>query len=149
MQAQDCQEEEDEYVFAVTDDVQGGGKITLTVGYSIVGAIEEATYCMSRKGAKKLYVYGAATRLEVIGTFIADLTVGSKCVSAEFTVIKGRKEPLLGRESAIALGVLKLQGPLNLVADYSEITRRYKDIFTGIGKFKDFQLKLHIDQQIQ
>ena len=114
-----------------------------------MGTIEEATYCVSRKGAKKLHVYGAVTPLEVIGTFIADLTVGCKCVSAEFTVIKGRKEPLLGRESANELGVLKLQGPLNLVADYSEITRRYKDIFTGIGKFKDFQLKLHIDQQIQ
>ena len=114
-----------------------------------MGAIEEATYCVSRKGAKKLYVYGAVTPLEVIGTFIANLTLGSKCVSAEFTVTKGQKEPLLGRESANELGVLKLQGPLNLVADYSEITRRSKDIFTGIGKFKDFQLKLHINQQIQ
>ena len=113
MQAQDCQEEEDEYVFAVI-----GGKITVYIG-------------------------------GIIGTFIENLTVGSKCISAEFTVIKERKEPLLGSESAIELGVLKLQGPLNLVADYSEITRRSKDIFTGIGKFKDFQLKLHIDQQIQ
>ena len=114
-----------------------------------MGAIEEATYCVSRKGAKKLHAYGAVTPLEVIRTFVANVTVGSKCVSAEFTVTKGQKEPLLGRESAIELGVLKLQGPLNLVADYSEIATRYKHIFTGIGKFKDFQLKLHIDQQIQ
>ena len=85
MQAQDCQEEEDEYVFAVI-----GGKITVYIG-------------------------------GIIGTFIENLTVGSKCVSAEFTVIKGRKEPLLGRESAIELGVLKLQGPLNLVADNQKI----------------------------
>ena len=26
---------------------------------------------------------------------------------------------------------------------------RYKDVFTGIGKLKDFQLNLHIDQQVQ
>ena len=32
MQAQDCQKEEDEYVFAVTDDVQGGRKITVYSG---------------------------------------------------------------------------------------------------------------------
>ena len=32
MQAQDCQEEEDEYVFAVTDDIQGGRKITVYSG---------------------------------------------------------------------------------------------------------------------
>ena len=103
-----------------------------------MGAIEEATYCVSRKDAKKLHAYGAVTPLEVIGTFTENLTVGSKCVSAEFTVTKGQKGPLLGRESAIELGVLKLQGPLNLVADYSEIATRYKHIFTGIGKFKDF-----------
>ena len=42
-----------------------------------------------------------------------------------------------------------MQVPLNRVVDHSELTTRYKDVFTGIGKLKDFQLKLHIDQQVQ
>lgn len=33
--------------------------------------------------------------------------------------------------------------------DHSELTTRSKDVFTGIGKLKDFQLKLHIDEQVQ
>ena len=72
-------------------------------------------------------------------------------MSAKVTVIKDQGEPLLGRESAIELGFLKLQVSLNLVVDHSELTTRYKDVFTGIGKLKkDFQLKLlHIDQQVQ
>ena len=52
---------------------------------------------------------------------------------AEFTVVKGQGKPLLGRESTTALGVLKLQVPVNHVTDYSELTARYKDTFKGIG----------------
>ena len=33
--------------------------------------------------------------------------------------------------------------------DHSELTTRSKDVFTGIGKLKDFQLKLHIDERVQ
>ena len=35
------------------------------------------------------------------------------------------------------------------MVDYSGLMTRYKDVFTGIGKLKDFQLNLHIDQQVQ
>ena len=87
--------------------------------------------------------------LEVSGTFTVDITMGNKCVSAEVTVVKGQGESLLGREMATELGVLKLKIPLNSVVDYSELMTRYKDVFTGIGKLKDFQLNLHIDQRVQ
>ena len=87
----------------------------------------------------------------MIGTFTADLSSGSKSVSAEVTVIKLQGEPSLGRESATELGILKLQVPLNCVVrvDQSEMTARFKDLFTGIGKLKDFQLKLQVDEQVQ
>ena len=81
----------------------------------------------------------------------ADLRLGSKSVSAEVTVIKEQGEPLLGRESAIELSVLKMQVPLNceVRVDHSELTTIFKDLSTGIGKLKDFQLKLHVDEQVQ
>ena len=60
--------------------------------------------CVSRRSTKTLYAYGVVTPLEVIETFMADLTLGSKSVSAEVTVIKGQGEPLLGRESATEFG---------------------------------------------
>ena len=169
MRVDECKEEEDEYVFAVAGEAQGG-KLTVNIGGISVemiidsgasaNVISQALWeqlkkqhinCVSRRSTKKLYAYGAVTPLEEIGTFTKDLSLGSKSVSAEVTVIKGQGEPLLGRESAVELGVLKLQVPLNCVVrvDHSELTTRFKDVFTGIGKLKDFQLKLHLDEQVQ
>lgn len=47
------------------------------------------------------------------------------------------------------LGVLKLEIPVNRVTDHRELTARYKDVFTEIGKLKDFQMKLHINHHVQ
>lgn len=38
----------------------------------------------------------------------------------------------------IELGVLKLNILVNSVVNYSELMIRYKDVFIGIGKLKDF-----------
>ncbi|KAK2554063.1 hypothetical protein P5673_024409 [Acropora cervicornis] len=111
--------------------VQGEDETIDQFAPSNVGTIEEAAIiikCVSRT-TKKFYAYGAVTPLEVIGTFTTDLSLGSKSVSTEVSVIKGQGEPLLGRESALELGVLKLQVPLNCVArvDHSELTTRFKE----------------------
>ena len=159
--------DDDEYVFAVVGG-DSGGKVVVNIGGIPVemiidsgasaNVISQASWeqlkkchikCVSKQNMKKLYAYGAVSPLEVVGTFTADVTMGKKCVSAEVTVVKGHGESLLGRETATELGVLKLQVPVNNVVDYSELMIRYKDVFTGIGKLKDFQLNLHIDQQVQ
>ena len=43
----------------------------------------------------------------------------------------------------------KLEIPVSYVTDCNELTTTYKDVVTGIGKLKGFQLKLHIDHQVQ
>ena len=101
MRVDECKEEEDEYVFAFAGDAQGG-KLTVNIGGIPVemiidsgpraNVISQALWeqlkkqhikCVSRRSTKKLYAYGAVTPLEVIGTFTADLSLGSKSVSAE------------------------------------------------------------------
>ena len=164
MRVDECKEEEDEYVFAVAGEAQGG-KLTVTIrGIPVEMIIDSGvsanvishtlweqlkkqhSKCVSGRSTKKLH-----TSVEVIGTFTTDLSLGSKSVSAEVSFINVQGEPLLGRESAVELGVLKLPVPLNCLArvDHSELTTRFKDIFTGIGKLKGFQLKLHIDERVQ
>lgn len=163
MQEHASDEDDDEYVFTVAGGDQGGKVIVNIGGVPVEMVIDSGASanvicqalweqlkkcnvkCVSKRSTKKLYAYGAVIRLEIIGTFTADATLGNKSVPPEVVVVKGQGEPLLGRQTAIELGVLKLQIPVNHVADYSELMARYKDVFTGISKLKDFQLKLHID----
>ncbi|CAB4009281.1 Transposon Tf2-6 poly, partial [Paramuricea clavata] len=105
--------------------------------------------CTSRKTTKKLYAYGSTTPLTVIGTFTADVNVADRHVTTEFTVIEGKGEPLLGRKTATELGVLKLQIPEQFVNSVTDRVARHKVLFQGIGKLKEYQMKLHIDPQVR
>ena len=70
----------------------------------------------------------------------------------EFTVVKGPGRPLLGKNTAEKLGVLRV-GPdvCSLTAvkgSDADIREKYAEVFTGVGKLKDFQLKLHIKDDV-
>ena len=162
--------EDDEYAFNITDETETG-KITVTVGGVPVDMLIDSgastnvinrsrweelkkkhIKCVSTRAAKKLYAYGATTPLQVIGTFTADVSVAGRCISSEFAVIEGKGEPLLGRKSAIELGVLKLhipEKPVNSVTVKEDLIARYKDLFQGVGKLEGYQVKLHINPEVQ
>ena len=114
--------------------------------------------CDSKKIDKKLFAYGQREPMEVIGTFAATIACtasGEECVD-EFTVIKGTGKPLLGRSTAEKLKVL-LVGPASgpqvcsVVTEGSDkdIREEYGNILTGVGKLKDYQLKLHINKDVR
>ena len=65
------------------------------------------------------------------------------------TVIEEKGEPLLGRKTAMGLEVLKLQVPKQFVNNVTDHIARHRALFYGTGKLKDYQLKLHVDPQIQ
>ncbi|XP_077861574.1 uncharacterized protein LOC144342001, partial [Saccoglossus kowalevskii] len=56
---------------------------------------------------KKLYTYGSSSSLSVKGSFTCNTSVGDSSVQAEFLVIRGKGIPLLGRQTAMKLGVFK------------------------------------------
>ena len=59
--------------------------------------------------------------------------------------------PLLGKKTALSLGVLKIGKPNRvnyLKLESSVIYEQYSKCFDGIGKLTDFELKLHIDPTI-
>ncbi len=80
---------------------------------------------------------------------------GEKSVD-EFTVIKGAGKPLLGKSTAEKLKVLHV-GPLNGLQVCSiategsdmDIRQEYADLFVGVGKLKNYQLKLHINKDVK
>ena len=70
--------------------------------------------CASSKATKKLYSYGNKQPLQVAGTFTVDVLVGNRVLNeVEFVVIESEGHALMGRETAIALGVLKLGPQIN------------------------------------
>ena len=74
----------------------------------------------------------------------------------EFTVFKGTGRPLLGRNTAEKLKVLRV-GPVSGVHVSSvmtedsdtDIREGYADILTGVGKLKDYQLKLNLNKDVK
>ena len=103
---------------------------------------------MSKKSNKKLYSYGSKQPLEVLGTFSALTKVGETEVKAEFVVIDGEAEALLGKETAVQLGVLQFGVPVYSVKSKEEILHDYKGIFKGVGKLTGYQVKLHVDPEV-
>ena len=116
---------------------------------------EQRVDCESVKCDKKLFAYGHKEPINVAGTFVTESFCevnGEKCV-AEFTVIKDRGKSLLGKKTAEQLKILRV-GPEETtytVAEEgrdSDIREEFADIFTGVGKLKDYKLKLHVDGNV-
>ena len=60
------------------------------------------------------YAYGSNQPIQVAGMFTAEVSVGESVLSGvEFVVIKNEGHALLGRETVISLGVLKLGAHVN------------------------------------
>ena len=70
--------------------------------------------CVSTKASKKLYAYGNNPPLQVVGMFTTEVSVEEKVLSGvEFFGIENEGHALLGRETAISLGGLKLGAHVN------------------------------------
>uniref|UniRef100_A0A3P9MCB8 Gypsy retrotransposon integrase-like protein 1 n=1 Tax=Oryzias latipes TaxID=8090 RepID=A0A3P9MCB8_ORYLA len=108
---------------------------------------------------KKVYPFGSKKALHVKGVFSATFRANemSEAVTALIQVVQEAQICVLGRQTAMKLGLLHI-GPFEQVNSVqqkdvaiftSEFEHKYKDCFQGLGKLKDFQLKLHIDKSVQ
>lgn len=115
--------------------------------------------CVSTKCKTNLYAYGSNKSLPVIGKFTAQVVLDQTVLdNVEFIVIEGRGQPLLGRVTALALKVLRLgREEINTVQKGSnpqgqtetDIFAKYPDCCKGLGKLKDYQLKIPIDANVE
>ena len=109
--------------------------------------------CVSTKTTKRIYPYGSTQPLSCAGTFTAEVTVGGdqKLENVEFVVIEGEGQPLLGRDTALKLGILKLGPVVNSIhTERSDrVAEKYPECFQGVGKLKDFQLSISIDKEVK
>ncbi|XP_078664152.1 uncharacterized protein LOC144907224 [Branchiostoma floridae x Branchiostoma belcheri] len=75
------------------------------------------------------------------------METNDKRAHASVFVVRGASGNLLSYETAEKLGLVKACADVNVtVADnIQELVKEYDDVFQGIGKLKDFQVKLHVD----
>jgi len=107
--------------------------------------------CRNQKRSKDLYAYGSKEALSVAGLFWTKVEYQeNRLDEVEFVVIEGKGQSLLSCETAIQLGVLKIVR--NIEGDTSNaeaILEEHQDVFEGIGKLKDYQLKIPIDNDVE
>ena len=99
---------------------------------------------------KELYAYATDKPLPVKGTFSCEVQAGDKKTQAEFMVIRGKGISLLGRETAIKLGVLMIGVGVAVVTSTNQaLQQQYPEVFNGIGKLKGKQITLDIDPKVK
>ncbi|GBP83470.1 Retrovirus-related Pol polyprotein from transposon 297 [Eumeta japonica] len=148
-------EEETEYVFHIDDDVEidctiGGVETKMLIDSGCKqNLITKATWETLKKNKVILYnqhpnpnvtfmAYGSTSPLMIKGSFEARIQVGSRYEYSTFYVVCDGTRNLLGKTTAISLGVLKIG--LN-----AEVNQVYMEKFP---KFKDVIIHLPIDNSI-
>ena len=124
----------------------------------------------------KIFTYSNKELLKPKGTFIAQIEAFGKETQAKFYVTEGSGGPLLGQKTAEKLDLLgvgpapgleadtasSLHKSVNEVSQYSQdkptehkigpkiqkVLDNNKEVFQGMDKFKDYRLKLHIDENV-
>ena len=92
----------------------------------------------------RVYAFNLSAPLPVIGKFSG--LIESKCsaVDTEFLVVESETS-LLGYTTATELGILQIA---NAVSVEKNVFQRYPSLFTGLGKMKNVEVKLHIDGNV-
>ena len=88
--------------------------------------------------------YGGGTSLNVLG--VCDVTIESKSAIQchRFHVVRGAHGSLIGFTAAQELGLVNI---VNKISSNWENT--HPGLTKGIGKLKDVQVKLHIDESVR
>ena len=98
--------------------------------------------------------YRSKVPLRVLGKFDTTLESETKKLNAKLYIVEGSGGSLLSWETSQALWLLQTiqqvkdlpskpdtKGPANLIEEYD-------DLFHGLGNLKNYQVKLHIDEDV-
>ena len=99
------------------------------------------------------YAYGQKRKLPIKGKFTGTVETSNKITTAMFYVINGNYDSLISYETSVELGLVPEINSvtLNSVKDSGNVKNlinEYSGLFEGIGKLKDKEIKLHIDESV-
>jgi hypothetical protein len=101
-----------------------------------------------RKAGTRIFTYGSKTTLDIMGKFKATIKTKDKIEIAELYIVKGNSGCLLGYETCVQLQIVPQITSLR--DDKIEtLCQRYPNVFNGIGKLKNKQVKLHVNESVK
>lgn len=84
------------------------------------------------------------TKLKVCGMFNGNIRVGTKVIDQNIYVVKGLRQPLLGRPAVELLGLVTRVH--EVLSEETDFKAQYPKLFTGLGKIRgEYQIKLRED----
>ena len=100
--------------------------------------------------SRKLCGYGSKKELPVIGMFSGKIKAPQTMLAtvSDIYVMKGNSVNLLGCATAEKLGLIKFINTVDMKSTL-HVEKDYADIFEGIGKMKDTQVKLSINEDVK
>ena len=157
--------EREDHVFGVTSK-SPDGRFPVRVGDVICRALIDSgatcnvmgadTFRESFRGVElnpgriNLYSYASRKPMRVLGKFEASVSHDGSSTQAVFYVIPGSHMFLLGKETSERLNLLRVGPQVRAVSSADRnYSQRCPDLFKGLGKLKNFQLQLAIDQEVK
>lgn len=142
-----------DYVFNIDDDAVvtckvGGAEVNMLIDSGCKhNLITDKTWTELKKKKVKVtdqiprpektfLAYGSKTPLKLLGSFRSEIEIANKSKNTIFYVVDGGTRDLLGKQTAIELGVLKIGLQVNQIGEQS------------FPKFKDVLVQIPIDKQV-
>jgi len=171
--AVDVDDESDEFAFMIGSADESSGTIDICVGGvplrgllidsgATCNLIDRMTWedlkqkqikCKSERTTKKIYSYASKTALQTVGQFTAVVEIPGCQTTADFVVIEGNGQPILGKKTAMELGVLRIglqDHTCNKVSDtVTEFVSCHSQLFEGVGKLANYEVQLHINPEVR
>ena len=98
------------------------------------------------------FPYASKKALPVIGTFQAEIASKHAKLQTTLHVVQQAKQSLISYQTSVALKLVTITNTIDdehVPSSVDSITQEYADRFVGIGKFTDYQIKLHIDPEVK
>ena len=102
--------------------------------------------------AVRVYPYKSNKPLKILGKFVAKISTQDGATSKEVVYVpEGAGGSLLSWQASHNLQLIAVVNPLatELRPQIQQLVEEYEDLFTGLGKLKDYQVHLHVNKDIQ
>ena len=168
----DLSSSDEEYVFSVNNKNSTLPQTTIKINNENISAINDtgATInILDRPSYDKInmplspsdttiYTYGSKTPINVLGCFSTEVKSKEHQCVATFHVVNSDSGCLLGHKTATDLQLIQIMNKISISENSQPTPERmasdtlleqYAHVFDGIGKLKDYKVKLHIDNTVK